>query len=179
VLHETVPIPEAKTKSARERAEREAYKNAQKVLTRLQAEADSLKVGRTKATVGALLERWMEQQEIDPTTRMNYEAQIRLHIVPNLGDVPLVLFVREAADRSTVASGVSDMHSGAIRRTAYCNAAVTGRLSVLLAWSPRRWSYRYSGMAYLSTNGGGLVKPRGFRPSDDGIWLAAVAPSMG
>ena len=99
VLYETVPIPEARTKAARERAEREAFKEAQKVLTRLQAEADALKVGRTKATVGALLERWMEQHEIDPTTRMTYDAQIRLYIVPNLGDVPLVLFVREAAER--------------------------------------------------------------------------------
>lgn len=99
VLYETVPIAEALTKSARERAEREAYKEAQKVLTRLQAEADSLKVARTRATVGALLERWMAQHEIDPTTRMTYEAQIRLYIVPNLGDVPLVLFVRDAAER--------------------------------------------------------------------------------
>jgi integrase len=41
----------------------------------------------------------MDQHEIDPTTRMTYEAQIRLYIVPNLGDVPLVLFVREAAER--------------------------------------------------------------------------------
>src|SRR4051812_40620561 len=99
VLYETVPIPEARTKSARERAEREAYKEAQKVLTRLQAEADGLKVARTKATVGALLERWMAQHEIDPTTRMTYEAQIRLYIEPRLGDVPLVLFVREASTR--------------------------------------------------------------------------------
>lgn len=77
VLYETVPIPEARTKAARERAEREAYKEAEKVLTRLQADADALKVGRTKATVGALLARWMDQHEIDPTTRMTYEAQIR------------------------------------------------------------------------------------------------------
>ncbi len=94
-----MPIPEAQTKPARERAEREAYKEAQKVLTRLQAEADALKVGRTKSTVGALLERWMAQHEIDPTTRMTYEAQIRLYIEPRLGDVPLVLFIREAATR--------------------------------------------------------------------------------
>lgn len=99
ILHETVQIPEARTKSARERAERESYREAEKVLTRLQAEADSLKVGRTKATVGALLDRWMAQHEIDPTTRMTYEAQIRIYIKPKLGDVPLVLFVREAAER--------------------------------------------------------------------------------
>lgn len=41
----------------------------------------------------------MEQHEIDPTTRMTYESPIRMYIVPNLGDVPLVLFVREAAER--------------------------------------------------------------------------------
>lgn len=59
VLYETVPIADAQSKSARDRAEREAYKEAEKILTRLQAETDALKVGRTKATVGALLERWM------------------------------------------------------------------------------------------------------------------------
>ncbi len=75
VLYETVPIADSPTKSGRERAEREAYKEAQKVLTRLQAEADALKVARTKATVGALLERWMAQHEIDTTTRTTYEAQ--------------------------------------------------------------------------------------------------------
>ena len=99
VLYETVPIADAQSKAARDRADREAYKEAEKILTRLQAEADALKVGRTKATVGALLERWMAQHEIDPTTRMTYEAQIRIYIEPNLGDVPLVLFVREAAER--------------------------------------------------------------------------------
>jgi integrase len=99
MLYETVPIAEARTKSARERADRDAYKEAQKVLTRLQAEADSLRVARTRATVGALLERWMQQHEIAPTTRMIYESQIRMYIIPSIGDVPLVLFVRDAAER--------------------------------------------------------------------------------
>lgn len=82
-----------------ERAERAAYREAENLRTKLLADADALKVGRTKATVGALLERWMEQHEIDPTTRMTYDAQIRLYIVPDIGDVPLVLFVRDAAER--------------------------------------------------------------------------------
>src|SRR4051812_26126641 len=82
-----------------EKAERAAYREAEKLRTKLLADADELKVARTKATVGALLERWMGQHEIDPTTRMTYEAQIRLYIEPKLGDVPLVLFVREAAER--------------------------------------------------------------------------------
>src|SRR5690349_7488372 len=79
------------------RSERAAMKEAEKLRTKLLADADALKVARTKATVGALLERWMAQHQIDPTTRMTYEAQIRLYIEPRLGDVPLVFFVREAA----------------------------------------------------------------------------------
>jgi hypothetical protein len=48
MLHETVPIPETRTKAVHERAERDAYKEAERALTRLQAEADMLKVARTK-----------------------------------------------------------------------------------------------------------------------------------
>jgi integrase len=94
ILVDSVPI-----EGPGEKAERAAYREAEKIRTRLLTDADELKVARTKATVGALLERWMAQHEIDPTTRMTYEAQIRLYIEPRLGDVPLVLFVREAAER--------------------------------------------------------------------------------
>lgn len=81
------------------RAEREAMKAAEKLRTKLLSDADELKVARTTSTVEALLERWMQQYEIDPTTRMTYESQIRMYIVPHVGDVPLVLFVREASQR--------------------------------------------------------------------------------
>jgi integrase len=91
VLVDSVPIEG--------QGERAAMREAEKLRTKLLADADALKVARTKGTVGALLERWMAQHEIDPTTRMTYEAQIRLYIVPHLGEVPLVLFVREAANR--------------------------------------------------------------------------------
>lgn len=66
-----MPIAPATTKAARERAEREARRQAEKVLTRLQSEADELKVARTKATLEALLDKWLPQHEIDETTRMN------------------------------------------------------------------------------------------------------------
>jgi len=82
-----------------ERADRAAYRQAEKLRTKLLSDADELKVARTKATVGALLERWMQQHEIDPTTRMTYESQIRMYILPAVGDVPLVLFVRDASQR--------------------------------------------------------------------------------
>ncbi|MGE3796010.1 MAG: tyrosine-type recombinase/integrase [Dehalococcoidia bacterium] len=95
ILVDSVPIE----KPGNERSERAALKEAEKLRTKLLADADALKVGRTRATVEALLERWLEQHEVDPTTRMNYESQIRRYILPNLGDVPLVLFVRDAPER--------------------------------------------------------------------------------
>ncbi|HVM15921.1 MAG TPA: tyrosine-type recombinase/integrase [Egibacteraceae bacterium] len=94
VLVDSVPI-----EGQGERAERAARREAEKLRTRLLADADELKVARTRATVGALLERWMAQHEIDATTRMTYESQIRRYILPAVGDVPLVLFVREASQR--------------------------------------------------------------------------------
>jgi integrase len=94
-LKETVPIAPPGDR----KAEQAAYKEAQKVLTRLQGEADTLKVARTKSTFGALLDRWLPQHEIDPTTRMTYESMIRDHIRPVLGDVPLLLLTRDASER--------------------------------------------------------------------------------
>jgi integrase-like protein len=73
---------------------RAAQKEAEKILTRLQGEADSLKVARTKSTCAALLDRWLVQHELDATTRMNYEWIIRDHIRPVLGDIPLLLLAR-------------------------------------------------------------------------------------
>ncbi len=81
------------------RSERAAFNEAEKRRTRLLAEADDLRVARTRTTVGALVERWMSQHEIDATTRMTYEAQVRLYIIPNLGDVPLTHFARDASER--------------------------------------------------------------------------------
>jgi hypothetical protein len=95
VLVDSVPIEVP----GNERSEKAALKEAERRRTKLLADADELNVARTRATVGALLDRWMAQHEIDATTRMTYESQIRMYIKPNLGDVPLVLFVREAAHR--------------------------------------------------------------------------------
>lgn len=95
VLVESVRIE----KPGSERSERAAHKEAEKVLTRLQGEADSLKVARTKSTFGALLDRWLAQHELDPTTRMNYESVIRRYIRPELGEVPLLLLTRDASER--------------------------------------------------------------------------------
>jgi integrase len=74
VLVESVPIE----KPGNKRSDCAAINAAEKIRTRLLAEADSLKVARTESTLGALLDRWLLQHEVDPTTRMNYESQIRI-----------------------------------------------------------------------------------------------------
>ena len=73
IIVDSVPIE----KPGNERSERAALREAETLRTKLVADADALKVARTRATVGALLDRWLAQHELDPTTHMNYESQIR------------------------------------------------------------------------------------------------------
>lgn len=95
VLSETVPVD----KPGNERSERAARKEAEKLLTRMQARADELKTASTKATFGALLDRWLPQHEVDRTTWGSYESIVRLYLRPALGDVPLALLTTKFADR--------------------------------------------------------------------------------
>jgi len=95
VLSEVVPI----AKPGHEASERAAAKEAEKTLTRLQAQADSLKVASTKATFGALLDRWLPQHEVERTTWGTYESIVRLYLKPEFGDVPLALLMVNFAER--------------------------------------------------------------------------------
>lgn len=49
-------------------------------------------------TVAAYASRWLDQAEVRQTTRVLYERLLRLHILPELGDIPLV-----ALDKARVA----------------------------------------------------------------------------
>ncbi|GAA2867637.1 hypothetical protein GCM10010472_26170 [Pseudonocardia halophobica] len=70
ILTDSVPIEQP----GNARSERAAQKEAEKLRTRLLADADDLEVARTRATVGALLDRWMTQHEIDPRTWISAQA---------------------------------------------------------------------------------------------------------
>jgi len=95
VLSETVRIE----KPGNERSERAAADEADKVLTGLLSRADSMKTASTKATVGALLDRWLPQHEVEVTTWGTYESIVRRYLRPALEDVPLVLFTTSFAER--------------------------------------------------------------------------------
>ena len=72
-------------------------REAERALTRLLAEADAWKAARTKASFGALLDRWLAGHEVAVTTRATYESLIRNHIRPALGAVSLAKLHRGAA----------------------------------------------------------------------------------
>jgi len=95
VLSEVVPI----AKIGHEASERAAAREAQKALTRLQARAGGLKVASTKATFGALLDRWLPQHEVDRTIWGTYESIVRLHLRPEFEDVPLAILRVNLAER--------------------------------------------------------------------------------
>ena len=66
-----------------------ARKEAERVRTRLLSEVDQGRNPRTSATVGQLLDRYMELLTVEPTTRRAYENMIRIHIRPLLGALRL------------------------------------------------------------------------------------------
>ncbi|MPY81001.1 MAG: hypothetical protein GEV04_21705 [Actinophytocola sp.] len=104
-------------KPGNERSERAARVEAEKLLTRMQARADELKAASTKATFGALLDRWLPQHEVDQTTWGTYESIVRLYLKPALGDVPLALLTTSFADRM-------ERYYAQLRR---CSVRCTGR----------------------------------------------------
>jgi hypothetical protein len=76
------------------RTEREA----EKLRTKLLAEADAFRSARTNASLGYLLDRWLPQHDIDENTWESYESLIRIHIRPALGAVPLTVLVRKGTE---------------------------------------------------------------------------------
>jgi integrase len=73
-------------------------KQAERLRTKLLAEADAFRSARTNASLGYLLDRWLPQHEIDENTRESYDSLIRVHIRPALGEIPLTTLVRKATE---------------------------------------------------------------------------------
>ncbi|WP_051098333.1 hypothetical protein [Sporichthya polymorpha] len=62
---------------------------ARKALNRMRAERDADRIARTNGSFSVALAEWLQVQELEETTRRSYEAYVRNHIGPVLGDVPL------------------------------------------------------------------------------------------
>ncbi len=113
-------------------------REAEKLRTKLLAEADTYRSARTNASLGHLLDRWLPQHDVDENTRESYESLIRVHIRPGLGDVALTALVRKSTETVEQSYGC---------RTHVCRplaAATVGRIHVVLSAACRpalRWGW--------------------------------------
>jgi hypothetical protein len=73
-------------------------KEAEKARIRLLAEVDQRRNPRTKATVNQLMDRYLEMLDVDETSIRAYESNIRTHIRPLLGSLPLTRLDAEVLD---------------------------------------------------------------------------------
>jgi hypothetical protein len=62
---------------------------AERIRTRLLSEVDGQRHARTNATLRTAIEKWLRVHEIEDSTRQGYEAYLRLHIGPTIGDEPV------------------------------------------------------------------------------------------
>ncbi|TWE22492.1 site-specific integrase [Prauserella muralis] len=66
-----------------------AYRRADKVMTKLQAQVDKQRSPSTAVTFSYAIDEWLRTADIEPTTRHGYVGYIDRTIRPALGDVPV------------------------------------------------------------------------------------------
>jgi integrase len=64
-------------------------REAEEVRTRLLNQVDERRQPRSKATVGMLLDRWLEVADVEASTRNGYLSKIETHIRPTLGHLAI------------------------------------------------------------------------------------------
>jgi integrase len=75
------------------------HKEAERALTRLLSQVDEQRTPNTSATVGYLLDRWLDMAQLELTTRDTYQAYLRRHVRPVLGGMPLRKLTVDVLDR--------------------------------------------------------------------------------
>jgi Phage integrase, N-terminal SAM-like domain len=106
---------------------------AEKVRTRLLHQVDQKRNPRTRATVGQLLDKWLQVLDVDPSTRRSYEGYIRKHIRPVLASLPLIrpmwrrwtLSTLSSAAAGSIATAGRTFSTGRARRTAATNTTMS------------------------------------------------------
>jgi integrase len=76
-----------------------AASEAEKVRTRLQNQVDERRNPTTRATVGQLLDRYLEVVDVDPNTLVRYEGIVRMYLRPAFGSMPLAKLDGDLLDR--------------------------------------------------------------------------------
>ncbi|MBA3742593.1 site-specific integrase [Sporichthya sp.] len=72
---------------------------ARKALNRMRADRDQDRIARTNATFSVALAEWLQVQELEETSRRSYEAYLRNHITPALGELALSKVTPRALER--------------------------------------------------------------------------------
>lgn len=75
-----------------------AVAEAKKARTRLVGQIDEQRNPRTRATVEQLMTRYLDVLDVEATTRARYDAAIRCHVLPLLGDLPVAKLTGETGD---------------------------------------------------------------------------------
>ena len=75
-----------------------AGQEAERIRTRMLGQVDERRSPRTRATLGQLLDKWLEVLDVDPSTRRGYGNNIRKHIRPLLGSLSLTRLDVETLD---------------------------------------------------------------------------------
>lgn len=75
-----------------------AWKQAERIRTRLLRQVDEGKQPRTKASVNQLLDRYLATLDVDPNTEKSYRGYIERHLRPALGDLSLTQVRGETLD---------------------------------------------------------------------------------
>jgi integrase len=75
------------------------HDEAERTLTRLLHQVDEQRNPNTRATVGHLLDRWLEVADLELSTRHGYQGLVERKIRPVLGDVPLRRLTVDLLDR--------------------------------------------------------------------------------
>jgi integrase len=81
------------------RASAKTYRDAKRELTKLQTQVDDQRHPRTAATVGYVIDRWLEVTQLEDTTRQRYEGLIRRYIRPTFGSMPAAKLTAELLER--------------------------------------------------------------------------------
>jgi len=78
---------------------RKAAAEAERVRTRLQRQADEQLAPPARATLGQLLDRYLEVVDVEPSTKQRYAQISRVHLRPALGSLPLTKVDAALLDR--------------------------------------------------------------------------------
>jgi hypothetical protein len=88
-------------------------REAEQARTRLLNQVDERRQPRSKATVGMLLDRWLEVSDVDASTSNGYRSKIETHIRPTPGHFPLAKVDAEVDLSRASGSGSSAANSRA------------------------------------------------------------------